>query len=408
MRGREYAGEIRHIFAEITTATERHREHAEATHLKLVAVEVVAEKWLMPRLTDFKAAHPDISIEFETDHREVDPDRRDFDVWIAFTDRVAETLHVETLFEETLIPVCSPALLKVRGQPREPADLHGWPLLYDLHWTTYRSHWFAHHGAREANLSQASGFRRSSPGAGSPPRRSSPAHVRSRAEAGAADRRQEPYHAPRLRRLAERATRDPKTCTRRLWTTGTHCPLKLTRFRAQGWSFLLLQALSARGRSPDGPPPRGWSRSTIGPMQHAQRGASPKTSSGPIDQFRGSWAAPTRRSSTLRATTMPWSWPGTPRSGSRRDVRQGRHAGGCIRHRAHGRQVAFGAEAAAAGRAPRSRCDMPRMRATVGVRFTLAVASPSIMAWWFPRCSAAPWYGARGRFFLPAAEGPAA
>ena len=74
VRGREYAGEIRRILAEITTVTERHREHAHATHLKLVAVEVVAEKWLMPRLADFKAAHPDISIEFETDHREVDPE----------------------------------------------------------------------------------------------------------------------------------------------------------------------------------------------------------------------------------------------------------------------------------------------------------------------------------------------
>ena len=159
VRGQEYAGEIRRFFADLSTATERHREHAEATHLKLVAVEVVAEKWLMPRLADFKAGHPDISIEFETDHREVDPDRRDFDVWIAFTDRVAETLHVETLFEETLIPVCSPALLKLQGQPREPADLHGWPLLYDLHWTTYWSHWFAHHGAGKADLSKASGFR---------------------------------------------------------------------------------------------------------------------------------------------------------------------------------------------------------------------------------------------------------
>lgn len=158
-RGREYAEEIRRIFAEITAATERHRDRAEAKRLKLIAVEVVAEKWLMPRLANFKVAHPDISIEFETDHREVDPKRRDFDVWIAFTDRVNDTLHVETLFEETLLPVCSPAFLKARGRPREPGDLRGWPLLYDLHWTTYWSHWFAHQGAEEPDLSQASGFR---------------------------------------------------------------------------------------------------------------------------------------------------------------------------------------------------------------------------------------------------------
>ena len=133
-RGRECAEEIRRIFAELSAATGRHRDHTEAKRLKLVTVEVVAEKWLMPRLADFKAAHPDIAIEFETDHREVDPERRDFDVWIAFTDRVADTLHAETLFEETLLPVCSPAFLKARGRPREPGDLRGWPLLYDLHW----------------------------------------------------------------------------------------------------------------------------------------------------------------------------------------------------------------------------------------------------------------------------------
>ena len=46
MRSREYAAEIRRILADLATATERHRGHAEATHLKLVAVEVVAEKWL--------------------------------------------------------------------------------------------------------------------------------------------------------------------------------------------------------------------------------------------------------------------------------------------------------------------------------------------------------------------------
>ena len=158
-RGRAYGDEIRGILAEIGAATDRHREHTGEKRLKLVAVEVVAEKWLMPRLADFKAAHPDISIEFETDHREVDPERRDFDIWIAFTDRVAKTLQAETLFEESLLPVCSPAFLKGRRRPRKPADLHRWPLLYDLHWTTYWSHWFAQHDAGTADLSRASGFR---------------------------------------------------------------------------------------------------------------------------------------------------------------------------------------------------------------------------------------------------------
>ena len=113
----------------------------------------------MPLLSDFRATHPDIAIEFDVDHGPVDPVRRDFDLWIAFTDEVPPALHSEKLFEETLFPVCSPALLAARGRPREPADLHSWPLVYDLHWTTDWSHWFSHHGAAPADLSRASGFR---------------------------------------------------------------------------------------------------------------------------------------------------------------------------------------------------------------------------------------------------------
>ena len=57
------------------------------------------------------------------------------------------------------MPVCSPALLEARGRPAQPHDLHRWPLLYDLVWARYWSHWFAHHRTPPANLSRASGFR---------------------------------------------------------------------------------------------------------------------------------------------------------------------------------------------------------------------------------------------------------
>ena len=94
-----------------------------------------------------KEAHPDISIEFETDHREVDPERRDFDVWIAFTDQVDPTLHGETLFEETLIPVCSPALLKARGRPQEQGTCTVGRCCTTCNWTTLLVALFSHHGA---------------------------------------------------------------------------------------------------------------------------------------------------------------------------------------------------------------------------------------------------------------------
>ena len=88
-RGEAYLKDVQRILAELQTVTERRRGAAGTRRLKLVSVESVAEKWLMPRLADFRLSHPDIVIELETDHRGVDPARRDFDIWIAYVGETA-------------------------------------------------------------------------------------------------------------------------------------------------------------------------------------------------------------------------------------------------------------------------------------------------------------------------------
>ena len=166
VRGRAYLKDVQRILAEVHGASERHRR--EPRRLRIVSVEAVAEKWLVPRLASFQAAHPGIAVEIETNHRGVDPDRRDFDAWLAYTGETAaprpvmrreDTLREETLFEERLVPVCSPALLEARGRPRRSADLRAWPLLYDLGWDGDWAFWFAAQGQSAPDLSRASGFR---------------------------------------------------------------------------------------------------------------------------------------------------------------------------------------------------------------------------------------------------------
>ena len=140
-RGRAYLKEVQRILAEVHGVSERQR--ATPRRVRIVSVEAVAEKWLLPRLASFRASHPGIAIEVETNHRSVDPSLRDFDAWLAYTGETSaprpltrreETLLEETLYEEALLPVCSPALLAARGRPRSPAALRDWPLLYDLGW----------------------------------------------------------------------------------------------------------------------------------------------------------------------------------------------------------------------------------------------------------------------------------
>ena len=165
-RGLAYLKEVQRILAEVHGASERHSR--QPRRVRIVSVEAVAEKWLAPRLETLEAAHPGIAIEVETDHRGVDPGRRDFDAWIAYTGETAaprpisrreDTLLEETLFEEQLLAVCSPGLLAKRGRPQSPAELHDWPLLYDLGWSADWAYWSACHTLPAPDLTEASGFR---------------------------------------------------------------------------------------------------------------------------------------------------------------------------------------------------------------------------------------------------------
>ena len=130
-RGRAYLKEVQRILAEVHGVSERQRRWPR--RVRIVSVEAVAEKWLVPRLASFKAEHPGVAIEVETDHRGVDPDRYDFDVWLAYTGETAaphpvtrreDTLFEETLYEEDLLPVCRSCPAR---RPR-PAPPSGRPL----------------------------------------------------------------------------------------------------------------------------------------------------------------------------------------------------------------------------------------------------------------------------------------
>ena len=162
-RGRAYLKEVQRILAEVHGVSERQRRWPR--RVRIVSVEAVAEKWLVPRLATFKAEHPAVAIELETNHRGVDPDDRNFDAWFAYTGETAaprpvtsreDTLLEETLYEEDLLPVCGPA---ARPAPQDPADLEDWPLLYDLGWDADWTYWFTRQGQSTPDLSRASGFR---------------------------------------------------------------------------------------------------------------------------------------------------------------------------------------------------------------------------------------------------------
>ena len=158
-RGEAYLADIQRLLHQLEYINERHRNGEMVRPIKLIAMDALAERWLLPVLSQFSSVFPGVGIDVETDFRESPVSRRDFDLWFAFTDEIADELDAVTLFEEMLVPVCSPAFLEAHGPPKRPEDLLSFPLLYDLSRQGYWTRWFAYYGASAPDLSTAWGFR---------------------------------------------------------------------------------------------------------------------------------------------------------------------------------------------------------------------------------------------------------
>jgi LysR family transcriptional regulator, glycine cleavage system transcriptional activator len=87
-----------------------------------------ASLWLIPRLARFTANHPQVDVRISATLDVLDLDHSQLDFAIRFCPTTAG--EGAPLFEETLLPVCSPSLLKSSTNPlRTPADLVNHTLL---------------------------------------------------------------------------------------------------------------------------------------------------------------------------------------------------------------------------------------------------------------------------------------
>jgi len=99
-----------------------------AAPLTLALLATLAQRWLIPRLPSFQAAHPEIEVRLLTTSRLVDLQREDVDLAIRVGDGRWPGCRSDFLFENALFPVVSPALL-ARQPLRAPDDLAGHVLI---------------------------------------------------------------------------------------------------------------------------------------------------------------------------------------------------------------------------------------------------------------------------------------
>ena len=107
----------------------------------------MASAWLVPRLGEFLAAHPQLQLNLLSSERLVDFARDPgIDAALRMGAGHWPGVTAEHLLDETIAPVASPELVARLGKPTD-ATLHRWPLLGESdsdHWAT----WFARHGGQ--------------------------------------------------------------------------------------------------------------------------------------------------------------------------------------------------------------------------------------------------------------------
>ncbi|AID33256.1 transcriptional regulator [Mesorhizobium sp. SEMIA 3007] len=91
--------------------------------LKVTLDAQFATKWLMRRIDDFRGQRPGIELRFDITYDVRDFERDDVDIGIRFGTGRYAGLCAHRLFDNIIIPVCSPALLASGPPLNEPRDL---------------------------------------------------------------------------------------------------------------------------------------------------------------------------------------------------------------------------------------------------------------------------------------------
>ncbi|MDG4855518.1 MULTISPECIES: transcriptional regulator GcvA [unclassified Mesorhizobium] len=105
-------------------AVTRARKMARGTALLKATLDAqFATKWLMRRVDGFRRQKPGVELRFDITYEVRDFERDDVDIGIRFGTGKYPGLCAHRLFENIIIPVCSPALLASGPPLKEPRDL---------------------------------------------------------------------------------------------------------------------------------------------------------------------------------------------------------------------------------------------------------------------------------------------
>src|SRR5258706_4888975 len=128
--GRRLLERVRTAISEIAEGVEAIRSDNRDRILTVSMLPGFAAYWLLPRLAEFIERHPDIEVNIRATLSLTDFARDGVDMAVRFGPGTWPGLISIKLYDEELVPVCSPAFRDGR-LPRVPGDLLKVPLLHD-------------------------------------------------------------------------------------------------------------------------------------------------------------------------------------------------------------------------------------------------------------------------------------
>lgn len=119
---------VRDALDGLAEAVERLRARETGGTLTVSTLPSFAVKWLVPRMSRFQDRHPDIDLRISAKEQLADFARDGIDVAVRFGNGTWPGVRAEWLADESLTPVCSPALLP---SLQHPSDLAHATLLHE-------------------------------------------------------------------------------------------------------------------------------------------------------------------------------------------------------------------------------------------------------------------------------------
>ncbi|QND73062.1 transcriptional regulator GcvA [Tardiphaga robiniae] len=129
-QGHDYLPGVRAAFNDLRLATDRLKRRDNDHVLTVSTLASMASKWLLPRISAFQKAHPDIDVRITTSTSMVDFKSGDVDAAIRYGRGRWPGLRADWLTADDLFPVCSPALRTGKKALLKPQDLADYTLLH--------------------------------------------------------------------------------------------------------------------------------------------------------------------------------------------------------------------------------------------------------------------------------------